>query len=139
MEVLFDETFATPDGKDVSRNLWYGYADISVDGNFGKDIHLTDAFADEVCAFVKKDLASDVSPIPTETNWYIYGQDTAKDAIGDAIRPTIMIRERENAFVVNINISDHDFALHIDEVLAFRESLGVRLGLLSPESAALQT
>jgi hypothetical protein len=127
METLFDETFETPDGKDISRNIWYGYADISVDGAFGKDIHLTDDFIQIVCGLVRGDLASDSKPTPTETNWYIYGQDTAKDAIGDTVRPTIMIREKDKAFTVNINVSDHDFALHIDEVLAFKEDLETRL------------
>jgi hypothetical protein len=36
MKVLFDETHTSNDGKRISRNIWYGYADISIDGEYGK-------------------------------------------------------------------------------------------------------
>jgi hypothetical protein len=33
IKILFDETYTSNDRKRTSRNNWYGYADISVDGS----------------------------------------------------------------------------------------------------------
>jgi hypothetical protein len=49
MKILFDETFTSNDGKRTSRNIWYGYADISVDGEYGKNIKLNEDFMDNLC------------------------------------------------------------------------------------------
>ena len=125
MKVLFDETFPSNDGKRTSRNIWYGYADISVDGEYGKDIRLTDDFKDHLCEIVKNDLSQNNTS--TETNWYFYGSAVTQDAIGDSIRPTIMIRERSGTFITNFNISDHDFAVNIDAILSFKDDLEKRL------------
>ena len=43
MKILFDETYTSNDGKRISRNIWYGYADISLDGEYGKNINLNEA------------------------------------------------------------------------------------------------
>lgn len=125
MEILFDETFPTNDGKRTSRNIWYGYANISVDGEYGKDIKLGDDFMDTLCQTIKKDLSS--GDAATETNWYFYGDAIAQDAIGDSVRSTIMVRERDGEFVTNFNISDHDFALSIDAILSFKKDFERRL------------
>ena len=127
MKILFDETFTSNDGKRKSRNIWYGYADISVDGMYGKSIKLTEDFMDNLCEIIKNDLSKNAVNAPTETNWYFYGSAVTQDAIGDNIRPTIMVRERSDEFITNFNISDHDFAVNIDAILLFKEDFEKRL------------
>lgn len=41
------------DGKQRSRNIGYGYADISVDGEYGKTIKLTEDFMEKLCEIIK--------------------------------------------------------------------------------------
>ena len=127
MKILFDETFTSNDGKQKSRNIWYGYADISVEGMYGKSIKLTEDFMDQLCEIIKKDLSTNKGNAPTETNWYFYGSAVTQDAIGDNIRPTIMVREKSGMFITNFNISDHDFAVNIDAILLFKANLEKRL------------
>ena len=120
MNVLFDETFASNDGMRTSRNIWYGYADFSADGEYGKEIRLDQEIMDLLCDIIRDDLSGNDIHSPTETNWYFYGNAVTQDAIGDNIRPTIMVRERSGGFTVNINISDHDFAVNIDSIISFK-------------------
>lgn len=127
VEILFDETFAAGDGSRASRNIWYGYLGLSVDGEYGKDIRLTGDLMDTLCDAIRENLSGAKTPAPTETNWYFYGDAVAKDAIGDDIRPTIMVRAKDGAFLVHINLSDHDFAVHIDAVQSFQGALERRL------------
>ena len=123
MKILFDETYTSNDGKRISRNIWYGYADISVDGEYGKNINLNEDFMDNLCEIIKNDLSKNAANKPTETNWYIYGS----AAIEDNIRPTIMVRERSDEFITNFNMSDHDFAVNIDAILLFKADFEKRL------------
>ena len=127
MKILFDETYTSNDGKRASRNIWYRDADISVDGEYGKTINLNEDFMNNLCEIIKNDLSKNAANGPTETNWYFYGRDVTKDAIGDNIRPTIMVRERSDEFITNFNISDHDFAVNIDAILLFKADLEKRL------------
>jgi hypothetical protein len=127
MKILFDETFTSADGKQASRNIWYGYADISVDGEYGKNIRLNEDFMDNLCEIIKNDLTKNAANAPTETNWYFYGSAVTQDAIGDNIRPTIMVRERSDEFITNFTISDHDFAVNIDAILLFKADFEKRL------------
>jgi hypothetical protein len=127
MKILFDETYTSNDGKRTSRNIWYGYADISVDGMYGKSIKLTEDFMDNLCEIIKNDLSTNAVNAPTETNWYFYGSAVTQDAIGENVRPTIMVRERSDEFKTNFNISDHDFAVNIDAILLFKADFEKRL------------
>ncbi|WP_129691975.1 hypothetical protein, partial [Gottfriedia acidiceleris] len=96
MKILFDETYTSNDGKRTSRNVWYGDADLTVDGEYGKNINLNEDFMDNLCEIIKNDLSKNAANKATETNWYIYGSGVTQDAIGDNIRPTIMVRERSD-------------------------------------------
>ncbi|MDR1544780.1 MAG: hypothetical protein LBS50_10335 [Prevotellaceae bacterium] len=127
MKVLFDETYVSNDEKRTSRNIWYGYADMSVDGEYGKVICLNEDLMCSLCEIVKNDISINDTPIPAETNWYFYGNAVTQDAIGDNIRPTIMVRERDGEFITNFNISDHDFAVNIDAILLFKKDFENRL------------
>ena len=127
MKILFDETYTSNDGKRASRNIWYGDADISVDGKYGKTINLNEDFMNNLCEIIKNDLSKNEANAPTETNWYFYGSNVTQDDIGDKIRPTIMVRERTNEFISNFNISDHDFAVNIDAILLFKADFEKRL------------
>lgn len=123
MEKLFDETFATEEPKVINRHLWYGYLDLYIDGEDGKQIVLNDKLENFICETIQKNVQEKVKPMPTEINWYLYGKTQTTDAINDKIRPTIMVRYKNNKFLVRCNISDHDFAINIDEVLAFEKRL----------------
>ena len=58
MKILFDETYTSNDGKRTSRNIWYGDADISVDGEYGKIINLNEDFMDNLCKIIKTSITS---------------------------------------------------------------------------------
>ena len=123
MEKLFDETFATEDCGIVSRNIWYGYVELYKDTEYGKEIILDENLMNVICKIIKSNLSEDKKPVPTETHWYLYGKTVTQDAIEDTIRPTIMIREKNDVLLVHCNISDHDFAVNIDKVLSFKSNL----------------
>ncbi|MFF3025403.1 hypothetical protein ACFVRR_22630 [Gottfriedia sp. NPDC057948] len=127
MKILFDETYTSNEGKRTSRNIWYGDADLTVEGEYGKIFNLNEEFMDHLCDIIKKDLSKNAANKATETNWYFYGSGVTQDAIGDNIRPTIMVRERSDEFITNFNISDHDFALNIDAILMFKADFEKRL------------
>ncbi len=127
MKILYDETYTSEDGKRTSRNIWYGDADLTVEGKFGKVINLNEDFMDNLCEIIKNDLSKNANKKPTETNWYIYGSGVTAESIGENNRPTIMVRERSDEFITNFNISDHDFAVNIDAILLFKANFEKRL------------
>lgn len=127
MKLLFDETYTSNDGKRASRNIWYGDADIAVEGEYGKTINLNEDFMNNLCEIIKTDLSKNAANAPTETNWYFYGRDVTQETIGDNNLPTIMVRERSGEFITNFNISDHDFAVNIDAILLFKADFEKRL------------
>ena len=94
---------------------------------YGKSIKLNEDFMNNLCEIIKNDLSTNPANAPTETNWYFYGSAVTKDAIGDNIPPTIMVRERSDEFITNFNISDHDFAVNIDAILLFKADFEKRL------------
>jgi len=100
---------------------------VSRSGEYGKNINLNEDFMDNLCEIIKNDLSTNAVNAPTETNWYFYGSAVTQDAIGDNIRPTIMVRERSDEFITNFNISDHDFAVNIDAILLFKADFEKRL------------
>lgn len=122
MEKLFDETFGTEDGSRTSRNIWYGYAELAVEGDFGNVLKLDERVMGELGQFIQNNLAETKASKSTETNWYFYGNTQTKDAIDDSIRPSIMVREKDGAFVVHCNFSDHDFANKLDHILDFKKA-----------------
>ena len=128
MEKLFDETYEF--SPIVCRNIWYGYLELYTDGEYGQQIILDENLTNTICAAVKRNLAEDLTPVPTMTNWFFYGSSVAPDAIGENIRPTIMIREQSGEFITNFNISDHDFAVNIDTILSFKALFEKRLASL---------
>ena len=128
MKNLFDETYTSEDGKRASRNIWHGDVDIYVDGAYGKVVGLNEGLMDNLLGIIAGDLAKDGTGAATETNWYFYGSDVTREDIGDHSRSTIMVRERAGEFIAHFNISDQDFALNIDAILAFKAELERRLG-----------
>lgn len=128
MEKLFDETYAAEDNSVVSRNIWYGYVELYADGEYGKQIVLDDKIKELICGIIKNDISENISPSPTEINWYMYGKTVTTDAIDDSVRPTIMVRYKGDGFLVRCNMSDHDFAMNIDFVLSFEKDLEKTLG-----------
>ena len=123
MQKLYDETYTSEDGLRRSRNIWYGSADMTVKDEFAIVIKLEEDLRELLCNTIINDLASHADLPPTETNWYFYGSGVNADDIGGDILPAIMIRERDSQFITNFSISDHDFALNIDRILAFKIDL----------------
>ena len=123
MELLYDETYTSSDGKRTSRNIWYGNADMTFEGQYGKEIKLTNDLKADICNQIKNDLSNNQNKPVTETNWYFYGNGVTVDLIGSCILPAVMIRERNGEFICNISIRDHDFAVNLDTILAFKLDL----------------
>ena len=120
MNMLFEETFASSDGKRTSRNIWYGSVDITSDGEYGIEIKLVEDLKYALCQVIKSDLSKNADNPPTETNWYFYGSEMTQESIGSNVLPAIMVRERDGRFITNFSISDHDFAVNIDTVVSFK-------------------
>ncbi|MBC2392126.1 hypothetical protein [Listeria booriae] len=115
MKKLFDETHESE--ARFYRTVWYGY----VEGN------LDDALQEDIVSIVKADLAQKADNPPTATHWIFYGGATNKDAIGDTVRASLMIRERGGNFVCHYNMSDFDFVMAFDMVEAFKSRLEKQL------------
>lgn len=127
MKILFDETYYSNDGKQASRHIWYGDADIYVDGEYGKVIGLNESLINNLCEVVKNDLLKNAAHAPSETNWYFYGSAVTQEDIGDNSRSTIMVRERSGEFTTHFNISDYEFAVNLDAILSFKADFEKRL------------
>lgn len=132
MKKLFDETFSNEDHSQISRNIWYGYAELAVGGDYGKVLKLDEKVMDKLGRIIQSNLSEPSDPRPTETNWYFYGNTQTKDAINDSIRPSIMVREKESSFVVHCNFSDHDFAMNLDHILNFKNEFENYLSNMTP-------
>ena len=120
MERLSEETHVSDNGRRISRNIWYGSADITAEGEYGLVIKLDTGLKGELCKVIKRDLAKSTEETPTETNWYFFGRGVSKDCIGTCILPAVMVRECAGKFVVNLSLSDYDFCECIDAVLLFK-------------------
>ena len=120
MKLLCEETFSSKDEKQRSRNIWYGSADITSEGEYGTVIKLNDNIRDSLFEIIKKDLSKTYDNPPTETNWYFYGSGITEESIGSNILPAIMVRERAGVFISNFSISDHDFATNLDAIISFK-------------------
>ena len=122
MELLYDETYTSSDGLQTSRNIWYGSLDIVEAGAHGPVIKLCDGLRDFMCETIKNDIKS-VDVCPTETNWYFYGPGVTKEHVGGKNLPAIMVREKAGEFIVNISLTDYDFAMSIEKVVLFKKGL----------------
>ena len=130
MKLLSDETYASKDGLETSRNIWYGSADITAEGEYGTVLALKDSLMDELCGKIMDDLNSNPNAPPTETNWYFYGHGITKETIGkEAILPAIMVRNKKGKFVANISVCDYDFCVSIDAIIPFKANLESRLNM----------
>ena len=89
---------------------------------YGKSIKLTEDFMDNLCEIIKNTYLRMQLMRPQKLTG-ISMKSVTQDAIGADIRPTIMVRERSDEFITNFNISDHDFAVNIDDILLFKEDL----------------
>lgn len=115
MKKLFDETHESE--ARYYRTVWYGYVEGDLDA----------ALQETIVSTVQTDLAQKSENAPTATHWVFYGGATSKDAIGDTVRPTLMIRYRDGEFVSNYSMSDFDFVIAFDMIMAFKEKLDKQL------------
>lgn len=111
MEKLFDENNEF-EGK-YYRTVWYGYIDED----------LNDTIMEEITAIIKTDLTQPPAPTPVETSWVFYGAAQTDDAIGDKVRTSLMVRERNGKYAANYNISDFDFVTAFDIFEGFKMRL----------------
>ncbi|AQY51517.1 hypothetical protein PWEIH_07741 [Listeria weihenstephanensis FSL R9-0317] len=115
MKKLFDETNEFE--SKYYRTIWYGYVVGSLD----------ERLQEKVVATVQADLAQKTENPLAATHWVFYSEETSKDAIGDTVRPSLMIRERDGVFVANYNVSDFGFVTAFDMIADFTEKLEEQL------------
>ncbi len=111
MEKLFDEVFQHETG-DSSRTIWYGYMTTTMD----------DEVMNRVATIIRNDLNS-AEQAATVTHWVFYSGEATGDALGENVRASLMVRERETQFVVHCNLSDFGFVTIFDRVVAFKDRL----------------
>ena len=123
MKKLFDETheYGTDDYR---RTLWYGYFDKLF------DIESIDQYVQ----LIKNTEPEPLQKTITETHWIFYGAKPEEDAIGDKVRPTVMVRKKSGVFLVNCNLSDCDFAANLDTIYMFKKELEKKLQLAFKEN-----
>lgn len=118
MEKLFDETFS-PDSKGC-RTIWYGY--------FNGD--LNDDLANEFINLIHKDLKTPPEGYDiASTNWVFYNEKVSKDAIGDAVRSSLMVRHLDGTYIANFNMTDYQFVTAYDVMESFKETLVEKLNM----------
>ncbi|EUJ23421.1 hypothetical protein HB852_12540 [Listeria grandensis] len=115
MKKLFDETHEHE--SEFYRTVWYGY----VEGD------LDEALLETIVSTVQSDLAQKLENPSTATHWVFYSGTTNKDAIDDAVRSSLMIREWNGNFVTNYNMSDFEFVTALDRINDYRGKLEQRL------------
>ncbi|EAD0740631.1 TPA: hypothetical protein ACHVX6_002904 [Listeria monocytogenes] len=111
MKKLFDETNEFE--AKYYRTIWYGY----INNEFAPEL------SDEIKQLIKRDLAEKTANPIEATHWVFYNETQAGDAIGDKVRSSIMVRYREEKFVVHYNVSDFQFVTVFDVVTAFKDQL----------------
>jgi len=124
MEKIYDETFAS-EGR-ASRNIWYKGANLTKDSEYGKIFHLTDEVQNEIIKLVHENLEDKTQKV-TETNFYFYDSATNQDAMNDQVRISLMLREKDGQFVALFNMTDHNFAINLDQTLQIQAQLTERL------------
>lgn len=111
MKKLFDETNEFEEK--YYRTIWYGY----IENEFAPEL------SDEIKQLVQNDLAEKTANPIEATHWVFYNETQAGDAIGDKVRSSIMVRHRDNKFVVHYNVSDFQFVTVFDATTAFKDQL----------------
>ncbi|WP_430535063.1 hypothetical protein [Listeria rocourtiae] len=115
MEKLFDETHESE--ARYYRTIWYGY--------FEGDLDV--ALQDTIVATVQNDLAQKQENPPTATHWVFYSGETNRDAVDASVRASFMVRYRDGEFVSNYNMSDFNFVIAFDSIMAFKENIDKKL------------
>jgi phage FluMu gp28-like protein len=123
MKKLYDETFTSE--KKSSRNIWYAGLNLSMQGEYGVLLALSEAVQECIAARIKEDLFEDATA--TETNWYFYDAETNEDALGEKPRSSVMVRYSSSQFIAHLNFSDHNFAVNLESILEMKKELTERL------------
>ena len=121
MEKIYDETFKH--GKQASRNIWYKDCKFTKKSSYGVNIDLKKEYQKNILQEIKKVLSQ--STENTSFLFYFYARDISEDALGENIRPSIMIRtsfDRKDVDV-QVNMSDYDFASNLDNILREKQDL----------------
>ncbi|MBC1450513.1 hypothetical protein HB804_13630 [Listeria welshimeri] len=92
---------------------WYGY----IDNEFAPEL------SDEIKQLIQSDVTEKTANPIEATHWVFYSETQAGDAIGDKVRSSIMVRHRDNKFVVHYNVSDFQFVTVFDVAIAFKDQL----------------
>lgn len=119
MKQLYDETHG--EIGDYNRTLWYTY----LEGEYDSKL------IEKLVNIIKTDLAAELEKVPSATNWVFYTETQEDDAIGDKVRASLMVRERDGLFVANYNMSDYDFVIAYDRLEAFKLDLLAELAKVS--------
>jgi hypothetical protein len=132
MKQLFDETH--PYAKDDRRRtLWYqldesdGVAFLFSEPeeygvSFLKPSDYT-PLAKLLLEAARKDLADEAAKDVSETHWVFYTNRSDKDAIGETVRFTVMLRHKGGQFDCDIQYSDFLFASAYDEIMKIKQSI----------------
>lgn len=136
MKKLYDETHAYSEN-DHRRTLWYQLVQedgldflfappedfgvsFLVPGDYGK-------LAESVKKAVKESRLAPQNPQPSETHWIFYTDRQDQDAIGDAVRFTIMLRQKGVQADCDIHYCDFLFASAFDEIETIKQTLKTAL------------
>lgn len=112
MEKLFDETNEFE--SKYYRTVWYGY--------FNNEFN--EEFVKELAGVIKNDMVLNNEADTVEaTQWIFYSGSVSEDAIGDKVRSSLMVRNKNNNFIVHYNMSDFEFAAFYDIINGFSQDL----------------
>jgi len=123
MKKLYDETYKSDDRS--SRNIWYSNVPLSKVSEYGSLINLSEEVITSLTEVIQNDLI--IAETNTETNWYFYDSATNKDAIEDDVRSSVMVKKSFGNFLVQVNCSDHNFAINFNEIQKQKEQLEKQL------------
>lgn len=96
-----------------SNHFWYE-KDVMKEHEYGFIFNHNQDWIEEIAEQITLDIAS-TEENPYDTTYWYFGK-TVEDML-------LMLRYREHEFIIQINVKDFDFALHTDEIQAWKKRL----------------
>ncbi|WP_143467353.1 DUF871 domain-containing protein [Lactococcus fujiensis] len=112
MEKIYDETF------DSGRHLWYRNVPLSEQAKFGLTIALNASTVTEIIDRLSAERVHNQNIFA-----YFYDQNESGNAITESFRISLMVKINESSVNVRFNLSDLDFAEHLQEIQGFEKMM----------------
>jgi|GEM_PF-6931791 len=121
MKVFFEEIVKQTDKMEVAHHFWYMDVTLtSIDSKKHKVLDISGKTMQKIIEEVRCKMV-----LAPTVYWYFYDKETSwgDDTFYDDIHTSLMIGKSKNSFAVHFNISEYNFSLSFEEVLAYKRKL----------------